>query len=123
MKYAKESWILAAIGLADLVTTLVWIDRDGAHEANPLFAFFWQQGVLTFVAAKVLFLFGPLFILEWARRQQGRFVLLASRTAIVAYLVLYGAGIAGLNPRPVAAESAPGLQILCKSGRLRPYTM
>lgn len=94
---SKESWCLAAIGLADLITTLVWIRGYDAEEANPLFRLFWQQGVPVFVVAKALFLLGPLWVLESARKRHRRFVLLASRTAIVAYLALYGIGVAKLN--------------------------
>lgn len=107
MTFSKESGIIAAIGILDLLTTLVWIHHYGAHEANPLFRFFLQQGVPAFVAAKALFLAGPLWALEWARLSHARFVLSASRVAIIAYLVLYGAGVAALNNHPGRADTSP----------------
>ncbi|HZT41555.1 MAG TPA: DUF5658 family protein [Chthonomonadaceae bacterium] len=112
--FAWESWAIIAIGIADLVTTLVWIHFYGAQEANPLFAFFWRHGVWAFIAAKSIFLMGPLIFLEWARRSRPRFVLLASRFVIVAYLLLYVVGVARLNASDYLSLPSPDLQIACK---------
>jgi hypothetical protein len=38
MKIAKESILIAIIGIADLITTLTWIHYHGAQEGNPVFA-------------------------------------------------------------------------------------
>ncbi|HLK59784.1 MAG TPA: DUF5658 family protein [Chthonomonadaceae bacterium] len=111
---ARESWVIAAIGLADLVTTLVWMRCYGADEANPLFAFFWQHGAWAFIAAKGFFLLGPLLVLEWARRRDPRFVLLASRVVIVAYLLLYIVGVARLNADDIMTHPSSHAQIACK---------
>ncbi len=105
MKLAKESWILAAIGIADLLTTIIFIQYRGAQEANPLFQRYWQMGVTVFILAKLACLIGPLMILEWARRRNPRFVSYALRTAIAGYILFYGVGFFRLNgPQAAASE-------------------
>ncbi len=108
MKIAKESLVIAAIGVADLVTTIVFIKHHGAQEANPLFRHYWEMGLAAFIIAKLICLLGPLLVLEWARKRNPRFVAGALRTAIVGYLGFYIAGYMQLNgPRAAAAEVAP----------------
>jgi hypothetical protein len=97
MKIARESWIIATIGLADLVTTIVFIRHHGAQEANPVFRRFWEMGLIAFILAKLACLIGPLYVLEWARTRSTQFVKVASRAVILAYLVMYGIGVAHLN--------------------------
>lgn len=97
MKIAKETWIIFCIGLADLATTIVFIQQNGAQEANPLFRHYWEMGLAAFVIAKFALLIGPLYILEWARKRNPRFVNWALRGAIAAYLIMYGVGFAKLN--------------------------
>lgn len=97
MKIAKESWIIAAIGLADLVTTIIFIRYYGAQEANPLFRDFWRMGLPAFILAKALCVVGPLTLLEWARRREPGFVCWALRLAIVGYVGAYGIGLVTLN--------------------------
>jgi hypothetical protein len=97
MKIARESWLILVIGLADLVTTIVFIRAHGAQEANPLFRRYWEMSPAAFVVAKLMLLAGPLAILEWARRRNPRFVMFALRTAIAGYVVMYGVGYYRLN--------------------------
>ena len=105
MKLSRESWILLVLGTADLVSTILWIERGLAQEANPLFHYFWNQGVPVFVAAKYVFLLGPILLLEWARRRRPRFALWGLRTGVLAYLFLYGAGVASINSMPNPAQT------------------
>ena len=109
MKLSKESWILLFIGSADLATTILWIERGMAEEANPLFHFFWNQGLLAFIAAKYLFLLGPILLLEWARWRRPRFALMGLRAGALAYVLLYGAGVASINSAQ-AEPLAPDLE-------------
>src|SRR5690348_8831099 len=104
MKIARESWVIAAIGIADLVTTIIFIKHHGAHEANPLFRHYWEMGVPAFIAAKMACLLGPLVVLEWARKRNPRFVSRALRGAIAAYLTFYGVGFAKLNSPAARAD-------------------
>ena len=96
-RIAWETWIIAAIALADLVTTIIFIQHQGAQEANPVFRRYWDMGLGAFVLAKTICVAGPLFILEWARRREPRLVTWALRVAIVGYLGLYGMGLLKLN--------------------------
>ncbi len=97
MKIAKETWIIMAIGLADLATTILFIQHHGAEEANPLFRQYWEMGLAAFIAAKIVLLVGPLSILEWARQRRPRLVSWALRGAIAAYVLMYGVGYIKLN--------------------------
>ena len=110
MKIAKETWVILAIGLADLITTIIFIKHHGAVEANPLFRRYWEMGMLTFVAAKIALLVGPLCVLEWARKRNPAFVSWALRTAIAGYIVMYGIGIVKLND-PARNESEAMINI------------
>jgi hypothetical protein len=105
MKITRESWVLAAIGIADLVTTIVFIEHHGAEEANPLFRHFWEMGLSVFILAKLALLACPLMVLEWARKRSPRFTLRALRGGIAAYILMYGVGFARLNnPQALAND-------------------
>lgn len=104
MKIARETWIVVVIGLADLISTIVFINHHGAQEANPLFRQYWEMGIGAFIAAKLTLLIGPLMMLEWARQRNPIFVQGALRITITGYLGLYSIGFLHLN-RP--AEAAP----------------
>ena len=107
MKLARETWILIAIGIADLISTIFFIQRHGASEANPLFRHYWQMGLPQFIAAKIALLGAPLLILEWARRQKPQMVARALRCAIAGYVLMYGIGVARLNMPAARASAAP----------------
>jgi hypothetical protein len=109
MKIAKESIVIAVIGIADLVTTVTWVSYHGAQEANPVFAHYLSMGLGWFALMKLVLLVAPIYLLEWARRRRPKFTLNASRFAIGAYCGLYIIGVAHLNPsmlRPRSAEAA-----------------
>jgi uncharacterized membrane protein len=97
MKIARESWVIAVIGLTDLITTIIFIRNHNAAEANPLFRFFWEMGLPAFIFAKFILLFCPLLVLEWARVRRPRLVMQAQRFSIAAYLGLYCIGVYRLN--------------------------
>ena len=112
MKVANETCVIMAIGLADLATTILFIQHHGAVEANPLFRWCWEMGLAVFIGAKIVLLVGPLTILEWARKHRPIFVSWALRGAIVAYLVMYGVGYFRLNlaPEPDMSSAELGAQ-------------
>jgi hypothetical protein len=112
MKITRESWILAAIGIADLVTTIVFIEHHGAEEANPLFRHFWNMGLPAFILAKLVLLACPLFILEWARKRSPRFTIRALRGGIAAYILMYGIGFARLNGPEAHANEVQPLNVM-----------
>jgi len=106
MRVTRETWILAAICLVDLITTLWFVRHGGASEGNPVMNFYLQQGVLPFVVAKCVLFLGPLLVLEWARRRNPRFVLTMLRVGIALYLGLYGAVVWRINTGDAAREVA-----------------
>src|SRR5512142_1409053 len=82
MKLSRETAVILAICLADLLTTIWLVRCHGAVEANPLMRPFLDHGLFTFVLAKSFFCLAPLAVLEWARRQHPVFVQTALRTGI-----------------------------------------
>ena len=97
MKLSRESWIILAIGILDLVTTLMWVN-DGAHEANPIFQYYLAMGAGWFVLAKFVCLLCPILLFEFAQIHRRQFALKGARIAIAGYLVMYMVGVAKLNP-------------------------
>ena len=55
MKLARETVLLAALGLADLGHTVYFIHIGIATEANPILSFYLRSGLLPFIAIKLLF--------------------------------------------------------------------
>lgn len=94
---SRESWIIAAICAADLVSTLLFVHHYGAREGNPLMNFYLQKGVVPFILAKCAMFLFPIMIIEWARRHNPRFVLRMARFAIAAYIGLYAVVVAKEN--------------------------
>jgi hypothetical protein len=85
-----ETTALVVIGAVDLLTTLFWIAREEAYEANYLFNIILKDfGPLGFIIAKALLLGLPLMVAELARKQNERFVRLALRVCIILYVGLY----------------------------------
>lgn len=85
-----ETTALVVIGAVDLLTTIFWIARGEAWEANYLFGIILRDyGPLGFIVAKALLLALPLTVAELARKQNEHFVRIALRVGIVAYLFLY----------------------------------
>ncbi len=104
---SRESWIIAAICVADLVSTLIFVHHHGAREGNPLMDFYLQKGVVPFILAKCTMFMLPITIIEWARRHNPDFVRRMARFAIAAYIGLYVVVVAKENilnvtpPQPV----------------------
>lgn len=97
--------MIAVLGIADLITTIVFIEHHGAEEANPLFRHLWEMGLFAFISAKLLLIACPLMVLEWARKRRPLFTMRALRGAIAAYIMLYGIGFVRLNgPEAQAGE-------------------
>src|SRR5438132_2166229 len=102
MRISKETWIVAALCAADLISTLLLVQRQGADEGNSLMSFYLQQGTGTFIAAKCLMFIPALLIAEWYRRRNPRLISTALRGVIVMYLLFYAVGVFHVN-RPVTA--------------------
>jgi hypothetical protein len=97
MRPRAQTVALAAIGIADLVTTLLFVGLANAAEANPLMAPFLERGPITFIQAKLTLLLAPLFVIEVARKRNPTFVRNAVNAAIVMYVGLYVVGVSHVN--------------------------
>lgn len=97
IKLCVESWVLLVIGAADLISTILFIEKHGASEANPLFKAYWEMGLGAFIVAKCICVVGPVIVMEWARKRNPKFVTMAMRTSIVGYALFYGVGVVHLN--------------------------
>lgn len=114
MSLSRASLVIAGIGIADLVSTLLLRSNFGAAEANPLFRWYLEWGVGWFVVTKLTLVAAPIFLLEYARARKPRFTVNAMRLVVAAYVMLYVVGVARLNTaRPrggmasYAAASSP----------------
>lgn len=102
MRVSRETWIVATLCAADLLTTLLLVQRDGADEGNSLMSFYLRQGTGAFIAVKCLMFIPALLIAEWYRRRNPRLVCATLRGVIVMYLAFYAIGVLQMN-RPVTA--------------------
>jgi hypothetical protein len=100
-----QSYTLATLCAADLVSTVWLCHAHGAAEANPIMSYFLAQGVFVFAAAKLVMTALPLTILEWARRVRPSLGVVALNTSLLGYLTLYGAGLAHLNGGPTLDQA------------------
>jgi hypothetical protein len=80
--------VLLTIGTIDLLATLAWLAL-GMKEGNPIFKATWEAGPLAFVALKLAFLFGPILILEYARKQAPKSAEQGTWLAVAAYAALW----------------------------------
>ena len=103
MGLMKESVILIGICLADLLATLFLIGNGGAREGNPVMEYYLKAGTGSFVMAKLVLLFLPIFIAEWCRQFKPKFVQRMLQLAIVGYVGMYITLFVGVN-YPAFAE-------------------
>lgn len=90
MRLARETWLLLALGLLDLASTVWLLCRGVAWEANPIMYWYLERGGLgIFCAVKALLMVCPLAILEWVRRVDPNLGLWALRFALAGYVLLY----------------------------------
>ena len=89
---------LLIVGMGDLIVSLMWL-HAGYGEGNPLFAWLARQGSLMFALGKVVFLAGPIGILEYARKYRPRSAEIGTWVATILYLFFLGAHIRGMFGR------------------------
>ncbi|MCE5314883.1 MAG: DUF5658 family protein [Armatimonadota bacterium] len=89
MTLTRESIILIAICVIDLVVTLLLVNTKTAVEGNPLMAFYLKYGTGTFVMVKLALVLLPIFVFEWSRQYKPQFVKLMLRATIATYLGVY----------------------------------
>jgi len=80
--------ILLTIATFDLVTTLMWL-HEGQKEGNPFFAFLASHGSLALALGKLVYLFIPIAILEYARTKRPISAEIGTWVAVAGYAYLY----------------------------------
>lgn len=88
--------LLVSVGLFDLLTTIAWLNMGG-QEGNRYFARLWEQSPPAFVAMKLVFLFGPVAILEWARKKSPKSAEQGTWLAFGFYVLFWGSHVIGLG--------------------------
>ncbi|MDO8585994.1 MAG: DUF5658 family protein [Armatimonadota bacterium] len=105
MSLMRETWILMAICLLDLATTLGLTAGRRFTEGNPIMSYYLELGVWAFVGAKLLLVVMPLIVAEYSRRFKPRFVRTMLRFAIAAYVAAYVMLFLGFNLEPLTQEA------------------
>ncbi len=79
---------LLIVGMGDLVSSLAWL-HAGYGEGNPLFSWLVRTGgSMAFAVGKLVFLAGPIAMLEYARRFRPRTAEYGTWLATLLYLML-----------------------------------
>lgn len=82
--------LLFAVGLADLLTTIIWLKTGRAIEVNPIMAAVLHAGLGLFVMVKLSTLVIYVSVMEWYRRRRNpAFARLMSNVALFGYLGIY----------------------------------
>jgi hypothetical protein len=89
MRPSRETLIVAAICVLDLVSTLFLVQHRVASEGNAVMNYYLQMGIAPFVGVKCLLFIPALLIAEWYRRRNPRLVIKTLRLVIVLYLTAY----------------------------------
>ncbi|NUL82242.1 MAG: hypothetical protein HUU60_05895 [Armatimonadetes bacterium] len=84
-----ESWVILLLCAADLLTTLVFLQKGMAEEGNPIMKFYLEHSALAFIAVKGVLVIGPLVIIEWGRRHRPISVRKLARVAAFGYAGIY----------------------------------
>lgn len=90
-RFYSETIMLALIAYADTVSTLWLVNTGVAVEANPIMAFYLQQGALWFIGVKLLMLL-PAFVVDINKNRNPRRVRLSLRAALILYVCIYAFG-------------------------------
>ena len=96
-KVAWETWVLAGICIADMLSTMYLVRAGKAVEANPLLIPALNRGLGWFLFVKSIYFVIPLAALEFLRTHRPRFVRLMLRAGIAGYMLIYIVGGIRLN--------------------------
>jgi hypothetical protein len=86
-----QSVVMCIICLADMVSTCIVVGMGLAVEANPLMAYFMNQGIVMFILAKSLSFVVPIFIIEYMRPRYKNPILIQRflTAGVVIYALVY----------------------------------
>lgn len=98
---AARSYVIAlvAVGLIDLITTIIWLRTGRAIEANPVMSAMLRAGLVTFVTVKLASLFSYAAMMEYYCKQCAPRARRFSFTALALYITIYGVSFLGINHR------------------------
>ncbi|MDX1933862.1 MAG: DUF5658 family protein [Capsulimonadales bacterium] len=85
----KEAFFMVLICTWDMYTTLWWVIRGEALEANPLLAWTFTYHPIWFVLVKSLLCLPAMYFLTKVGQRSPRLTVLALRTMIVVYISIY----------------------------------
>ncbi|MFQ3611274.1 MAG: DUF5658 family protein [Fimbriimonadales bacterium] len=105
---SAESWAILLVCVADLLITLVMIDKGLADEGNPLMKFYLGHGVWAFILAKSVLVLAPIVVIEWARQHKPRTVRAMARVGLMSYLGIYAFLFLTINVSGMAHGNALG---------------
>ncbi|MCX8052702.1 MAG: DUF5658 family protein [Armatimonadetes bacterium] len=89
---------LVAVGLIDLLTTLIWLRAGIAVEVNPIMAAVLRCGLSAFIGLKLTTLATYLTVMEWYRRRRSAaFARSVARITLASYLAIYAISFAYVN--------------------------
>ena len=89
---------ILVVGVADLATTLFWVNAGLATEVNPIMAALLGVGVLPFVAVKLLTLGAYVAVMEWySRARSSTFARAVGNITVLAYLGIYAVSFTFVN--------------------------
>jgi hypothetical protein len=87
-KVHLSTLVLVTVAMFDLVTTMMFLNQ-GFGESNPLFARLAAGGTLPFVLGKLLFVVGPIMLLEFVRTRHPKSAEQGTWIAVAFYVLLY----------------------------------
>ena len=97
MILARETVLLAAVCLADLVLTLALISTGYFTEGNPILGHYLQYGLGAMALVKLGSFLLPLAIAEWYRPRHPMFVRCVLRATLYLYIAGYVIGVTSVN--------------------------
>ncbi|MDH7480761.1 MAG: DUF5658 family protein [Armatimonadota bacterium] len=95
--FSKESIVLIAICLADMLFTILVIAMGKAVEANPLMAECIRRGFWHFCLVKIGVVIPLVVLAEWYKNYNPVFVRKALRVGITGYISLYFGVLLAVN--------------------------
>ena len=94
---SRESIILGAVCLFDLILTLILIQSGLCTEANPILARCLEYGMGAMTLAKLASFLIPLALAEWYRRRRPEFIRGLLRATLCLYILGYVAGVSAIH--------------------------
>jgi len=89
-----EGAALFVICMADMLSTLYWVHRNQATEANPWMAHWLANGDWAFCAVKMMSFLPLLAVAAYLRPRRPRLIAISMRGTLVLYILTYSLAVA-----------------------------